>query len=136
MGTVSVWQQDQQISTKRERERVRWPVARGIDCALSDRLRYQEEVVSLWQGYHVIHDCPTGRVGRLPGHLEEPRVDPLADNDVGEQQLVVSEASSSEAVLDGGDLVLHHIRDLTITHTVPVHDDSGWEITVDLGILP
>ena len=56
----------------------------------------------------------------MPKLLEEPRVDPLADNDVGELQLIISEASGPEAVLDGGDLVLHNVRDLSITHPIPV----------------
>ena len=33
--------------------------------------------------------------------------------------MVISEACSPETVLDGGDLVLHHIGDLSITNTIP-----------------
>ena len=85
--------------------------------------------------------------------LEEPRVDPLADDDVGKLQLVISEASGPEAVLDCGDLMLHHVRDLSVAHPIPVqydneqlshhednslpvHDDSAWQVPVDLGIFP
>ena len=50
---------------------------------------------------------------------EEPSVDPLADDDVGEEQLIICKTGSSEAVLNGSDLVLHHIGDLTITNSIP-----------------
>merc|ERR1712055_1147760 len=59
-------------------------VAGGVYCALPNRLGNQEEVVPLWQGDHVIHHSPTRWVRGLPRHLEEPRVDSFADNDVGE----------------------------------------------------
>merc|ERR1719209_1893570 len=88
-------------------------VAGWIDCALPDRLRDKEEIISLRQGYHIVNHCPTRWIGRLPSHLEEPCVDPLA----------------------GNDLVLHHVGDLSITNTVPVHNDPGWKVPVDLGVL-
>ena len=50
---------------------------------------------------------------------EEPSVDPLADNDVGELEVSLVDASGLEALLDGLDLVLQHIVDLTVTHSIP-----------------
>ena len=94
-------------------------VAGGVDGALPHGLGDKEEVISLREGDNIIHDGATGRVGGLATHLEEPCVDPLADYDVGEEKLIISEAGSSEAVLDGGDLMLHHVWDLSITNTVP-----------------
>jgi hypothetical protein len=62
-------------------------VAGGVDSALPDGLGDEEEVVPLRQGDHVIHHGATGRVGGHSTHPEEPGVDSLAHNDVGELDL-------------------------------------------------
>ena len=50
---------------------------------------------------------------------EEPSVDPLADNDVGELEVCLVNAGGLEAFLDCLDLVLQHIVDQTINNSVP-----------------
>ena len=47
-------------------------VGGGVDSALSDGLGDQEEVVSLWQGDHIIHHSSTWWVAWSSVHLEEP----------------------------------------------------------------
>ena len=89
-------------------------VAGGVDGALPDALADQEEVVPgktmsfetgktsflpLWQSDHIVHHSPTGRVLWLGAGLEEPRVDPLADHDIRELQLVVHQSSLLETLL-------------------------------------
>ena len=64
-------------------------VAGGVHCPLPHRLGDEEEIVPLRQGDHIIHNSATRRVGRHTIHLEEPRVDLLADNDVGKFDLTV-----------------------------------------------
>ena len=90
-----------------------------VDSSLPHGLRHQEEVVSLGQGDHVINNSSTWRIAWLPVHLEEPGVDPLADHDVGKFQLVLRLVSLHKALLDGGNFVIHNVRDLTISNTIP-----------------
>ena len=90
----------------------------------------------LRQGHHVVNDSPAGRVGRLRPGLEEPGVDPLADDDVGELQLGLAQPRLLETFLqeqevnrgildeklpdlDRLDLVLYDVWDLAITNSVP-----------------
>ena len=133
-------------------------VVRGrVDGSLPHGLRHQEEVISLWEGNNVIDHSSTWRIVGVtvhleePGvdpladddvselqlvlscidysptwgiawlaiHLEEPGVDPLADNDVSELQLVLSFVSLHEALLDGGNLMIHNVGDLSISNTIP-----------------
>ena len=66
-------------------------VVRGrVDGSLPHGLRHQEEVISLWEGNNVIDHGSTWRIAGVTVHLEEPGVDPLADDDVSELQLVLS----------------------------------------------
>ena len=66
-------------------------VVRGrVDGSLPHGLRHQEEVISLWEGDNVIDHGSTWRIAGVTVHLEEPGVDPLADDDVSELQLVLS----------------------------------------------
>ena len=57
------------------------------------------EVSPLWQSHHVIHHGAAGRIGRLAAGLEEPGIDPLADDDVGELQVVLVDSNLREAIL-------------------------------------
>ena len=50
---------------------------------------------------------------------EEPRINPLADYDVGELKSIIFHSRIPEAVLDRCNLVLNHVRDLAITHSIP-----------------
>ena len=50
---------------------------------------------------------------------EESGVDSLADNDVGELEVSLVDAGGLEALLDSLDLVLQHVVDLPITHSIP-----------------
>jgi hypothetical protein len=58
-----------------------------IDCALSHRLRNQEEILSLRQGHNIIDNCSRVRVCRWIGVHEESFIDPFRNNDVCELQL-------------------------------------------------
>jgi len=62
---------------------------------------------------------PLGGLEDLPPILQQLGVDPLADDDLGEKELIISEASSSKAVLSGDDLKLHDEGDLSVTNTIP-----------------
>ena len=53
----------------------------------------------LGQSHHVIHHGTAGRVGWLASGLEEPGVDSLADDDVGELQLIMVDPSLHKAFL-------------------------------------
>ena len=55
--------------------------------------------IPLGQGHHVVHHGAAGRIGGLASSLEEPGVDPLADDDVGELELVLVDPSHTEALL-------------------------------------
>ena len=50
---------------------------------------------------------------------EESGVDSLADNDVGELEVSLVDAGGLEALLNSLDLVLQHVVDLPITHSIP-----------------
>ena len=73
-------------------------------------------------------------IGGLGAGLEEPGVDPLTDDDVGELQIVLVDSNLREAVLDCLDLVLHHVGDLTMPNSVPVEDDLGEQVTVEVSV--
>jgi len=94
-------------------------VAGRIHGSLPNGLRNQEEVVSFWQCYNIVNNSPARRIRWLPGHLEEPGIDSLTDDDVGEKQLIIRETGSSEAILDCSDLMLHHVRNLSIANSIP-----------------
>ena len=51
------------------------------------------------QGHHVVHHGTAGRIGGLASSLEESGVDPLADDDVGELQLVWADPGLGETLL-------------------------------------
>ena len=103
------------------------------NCLLAERTNKQ---TPLRQGHVRINHSAARRVGGGAAvHLEEPRVDPLADDDVGKLQLGRVDASVSEALLDGLDLVLHHVVDLAVAHPVPVQDDPLGQGAVQLVVL-
>ena len=106
-------------------------------------------VLPLGQSHHVVDHGTAGRVGWLASGLEEPGVDPLTDDNVGELQLLLVDPSHTETILgkekyheeenhsrlahlDGLELVVHHVVDLTVTDSVPVEDDPGWKLSVDV----
>merc|ERR1719158_1167312 len=108
-----------------------------VHSALSHRLRHQEEVVSLGQGDHVVYHGPAGGVaGDLAVHLHHPRVDLLVHNDVGELHLVLGQPSLGHAGENGGDLVIDHVLDLTITNAISVDDNSARKMTIKFIVLP
>ena len=101
---------------------------------------------------NVIHDGSAVRVVRLRAG-EEAVIDPLGDNDVSE--LNIAEACVLEGVLDGLNLSLHNVGDLTVTNSVPrtmtfgvqftrietcknspEHEDSFGKTPVDIHVLP
>ena len=45
------------------------------------------EVLPLGQSHHVVNHGPAGRIGGLAAGLEEPGVDPVTVDDVGELQI-------------------------------------------------
>merc|ERR1719300_357387 len=94
-----------------------------------------EEVVPLGQSHITVHHSSTWRVRRLPIHPKEPGVDPLADNDVGELEVSLVDASSLEALLNGLDLMFQHIIDLTITHSVPIKNDALGHFAIEVVVL-
>ena len=57
----------------------------------------------LWQSHHIVHHSPTGRVAGLRSRLEEPGVDPLGDDDVGELQISLVQSGFLEAFLREGE---------------------------------
>ena len=94
--------------------------AGGVDCALGDGLRDEEEVVPLGQRHHVVHDGPRGRVEVVGASLlDELGVDPLVDNDEGKLDVLLLHPDLDQGVLDGLHLVLNHVVDLTVAHAVP-----------------
>ena len=48
-----------------------------------------------------------------------PGINPLADNDVGELQLLAFSVGLLKTPLDGSYLVVHNVGNLSITHAVP-----------------
>ena len=94
-------------------------VAGRVHSSLPNRLRDQEEVVPLRLRHNVINYSSTRWIGWLSCHLEEPGVNSLTDDDVGEQQLIICETRGSEAVLNCRNLMLHHVWNLTIAYTIP-----------------
>ena len=61
--------------------------------------------IPLGQGHHVVHHGTAGRIGGLASSLEEPGVDPLADDDVGELQLVWADPGLGETLLKEDNVV-------------------------------
>ena len=95
-------------------------VAGGIDGALIDGLGDEEEVVSLRKGYHVVHYRPTWRVAMIvPVLLDDLGVDLLVDDNERQLQVIGRQAGIDQGALDGFDLVLDHIRNISVTDTVP-----------------
>ena len=59
----------------------------------------KDKISPLGESHHIIHHGSTGRVGWLSAALEEPRVDPLAYDHVGELQPVLLQPDLLETVL-------------------------------------
>ena len=57
------------------------------------------KILPLWESHHIVHNCAAGRVSWLAAGLEEPRIDPLADDHVGELQISVVDAGLTETLL-------------------------------------
>ena len=103
-------------------------VGSGIDSSLSDRLTDQVEVISLWQGNFIINYSATGSIGVSWTFHHNPGVDLLVDNDVGELEILLDDASLGETLDDGSNLVLHHIRNLAISNSIPNEDKYKWKL--------
>ena len=90
-----------------------------VDGPLPHGLGDQEEVVSLGERDDVINNGATGRVaGDLAVHLHHPRVDLLVHDNVRELDLVLWQSGLGHAGENGGDLVIDHVLDLTITNAI------------------
>ena len=110
-------------------------VVRGrVDSALAYALRDQKEVEPLRQRHDVVHHGSGRRVdGRASVvDLEEPGVDPLGDDDEGELRVHVV---LLEQALDGGNLHLLDLRNLSVAHSVPIDDDSPRKAAVVRAVL-
>ena len=68
---------------------------------------------------NVIDNGSTVRIVGLRAS-EEPVIDPLGDDDVGE--LNVAKTRALEGLLDSHDLGFNNVRDLTVTDSIP-----GWK---------
>ena len=68
---------------------LRHVIAGRVDGVLPHWLGDQKEVVPLWQSHHVVHHGAAGRIGGLAAGLEEPGVDAVTVDDVGELQIVL-----------------------------------------------
>lgn len=101
-------------------------VAGRIHSSLSDGLRYDIEIVSLWVSDYVVDDCSTVGVAHPLG-CHESGTDPLGSDDEGELDVRVDLA---DGLLDGRHLGVEHMRDLTLTNTIPVEEDLGWDLTI------
>merc|ERR1719357_1259985 len=109
-------------------------VGGGVDRSLCHRLGNQEEVVPFRLGDNIVYNGAAVNIARLAVHGKELGVDPLADDHVGE--LHTFQSLHLEALLDGGNLVVQYIRDLTITNTISVHDHPLRRLPIDLDVLP
>ena len=57
------------------------------------------QVLPLRESHHVVHDRPAGKVGWLAAGLEEPGVDTLADDHIGELQILQAYPGLTETPL-------------------------------------
>ena len=62
-----------------------------------------DPLLPLRQSHHIVHYGPAGRVAGLSSGLEEPGVDPLGDDDVGELQLSLVQPGFLKTFLREGD---------------------------------
>jgi hypothetical protein len=84
----------------------------------------------LRQGDAVVDNRAGGRVAAVG---KDPGVDPLGHDEEGHAPSVRA-VHLSQLFLDHGDLVLTHVRDLSITDAVTVDDDPGGKVLV-IGVL-
>lgn len=102
----------------------------GGDCPLCYTLTHQEEVIPLRQGNNIITHSAGGRVdGAATGGAlgKQAGVYPFADHDEAEAGV---EVEGRKAVPDGSNFRILNVGELSVPHTISIHQHPLWEAPV------